>query len=142
MTHWFDEEAEQKGLAGALKNLLLYARHPAGNKDLQSQVRCQTVTAVSVNAVMKLFAGWGVEASTYFITLEQLTETAMPHVSFILDTINEKECQWPILVTALEDDMIRYVHPVKGVIVEPIVSFSQKWNNVVIAVRHLTQSLN
>jgi hypothetical protein len=142
MDKWFEQEAEENGLAGALKNLFRYANHPVAKKNLQNKVRCQTITPVSVNAVMKLLADWNIKASTYFISLEQLPGSSLPHISFIRDTINDREAQWPVLILAAKTEEVRYVHPVKGVVNEPIVDFSQKWNNVVIAVPDIAQPLN
>src|SRR5687768_2364648 len=126
MKPWFEQEAAASGLAGALKNLLRYANHPAAEKTIQNMVKCPSETPESVRTTMAMLAEMEVPARTYFITLDQLAETRLPHISFIRDTINDTDAQWPILISAVNEEDIRYIHPVKGIVIEAIGDFSQK----------------
>jgi prolyl 4-hydroxylase len=89
---------------------------------------------LSYDALTEILRNWGIKTVSYNWTLEKLIE--LPPLSILF--INEKEDNIKVgrfvMLYSFKGDIIEYLHPRKGWVLEYIKEFASKWSNAAMSI--------
>lgn len=136
---WFPQRNNKDAVTSLLKGFIFHLNHPISQVTIEKDVEGhKEFPFLSNTTISEILERWGIKMVSYKWTKERIAE--LPPFSILF--INEKEDDIQVgrfvMLFSFKGNIIEYLHPRRGWVLEHISEFSEKWSSSAMSVMEIT----
>jgi prolyl 4-hydroxylase len=131
---WFPQKNVLDAPVAIIKNFIYYLGLKISRPTIEKVITEHAeYPSISAPAMLDIFKNWGLKTVAFNWQIEKLNELPAPSLLFIEEEDGNKKLGLFIMFYGIKDNVIEYLHPRKGWVLEGVTDFADKWTKAVIA---------